>query len=241
MKYFARTLLFVLLSALGVSAHATELTAGVSAAGKRLPAPPQVVQQETTSTSVSTLQAEFRGAQFVVAETSAQPLFSSTKHQVITLVEHSQDPWSRAFDLAESRETINLGAEYRYQDFWGTLAVTLVSEMTDKERGEYGKISYNYPFQVGDNFVLSPEVSYTYMNGEYLDQYLGLQESRDPALGVTTAATSRVSVGLGAKQGVSERWQLNYKAAVGVMDPAENSTEPDVYDYTLGVGVAYSF
>ncbi|GAA5215487.1 MipA/OmpV family protein [Corallincola platygyrae] len=225
-----------------VTVQATELTQGVAAAIDRFPDYP-LLEAELVNTSPRTeLQAEYRGAQFVVAESKTQPLFNSTKHSVSTLVEHSQDPWQLAFSEAERRERVNLGAEYRYQDFWGSVAVSLVSELSDEQRGEYGKLSYSYPIHLGGDFQLFPELSYTYMNGVYAEHYLGQPVSNKPSETEQTSSTSKVSLGLGAKQGLSDHWQLNYSAAVDKLDEGEQQADDSQnIEYRLGVGVAYSF
>ncbi|TCI04578.1 hypothetical protein EZV61_00945 [Corallincola luteus] len=221
------------------AAQATEVTDGVATAGDRFPNFP-LLSQQLAQQPEKDLQVEYRGAQFVVSEASSQPLFSSTKHSVATLVEHSQDLWEPAFDSEEEKDRVNLGAEYRYQDFWGTVAVSLVSELSEQARGEYGKLSYSYPLQVTGDLKLFPEVSYTYMNGEYAEHYLGQPLLAEDGSAVTEGA-SKVSVGVAAKQGLSESWQLNYNAAVGKLEANEAKAEAPVYEYTLGVGVAYSF
>lgn len=144
---------------------------------------------------------------------------NNRNHQLSAIVEIGPDEWDKGdleddsplnTDLLEDRDrSFNAGVQYTFRGRWGAVKFKALTDVSDTHEGNYGDISYTYPWRVTNEIALVGTVGVSLLDSDYTTYYYGIPE--DQAGGSTAGElddASRAYVSLLATYNLTKKWQL---------------------------------
>jgi outer membrane scaffolding protein for murein synthesis (MipA/OmpV family) len=80
--------------------------------------------------------------------------------------------------LEERKQTVDAGAEVRFQGKWGALNANYLTDTLDRPKGQSAEISYRYTFDRG-SFSFSPFVTWAWNDDKLTNYYFGVSEQEE--------------------------------------------------------------
>ncbi len=140
-------------------------------------------------------------------------------HQLSAIVEIGPDEWDKD-DLKNSSplntpllddrdRSFNAGLQYVFRGDWGAVKVKALTDISDNHEGNYGDVSYSYPWNISDKFRLVGTVGVTLLDSDYTTYYYGIPKDQ---LGGSNAGelddANRSYASLLATYHLNKKWQL---------------------------------
>lgn len=179
----------------------------------------------------------YQGERFywMIAQGGYKFLDNKGDHQLAAIVEIGPDYWDEddvdndAFDPAvvgkiEDRDrSFNAGFLYTYRKDWGIIKLKAATDISDEHNGNYGDISYSYPFNVNKQLNITATVGVNFMDSDYATYYYGFEDAVGGRGDVDDA--HRTYGSLTATYDLDDKWQLiGVVKAVALDDELESSS-----------------
>ena len=152
---------------------------------------------------------------------------------------------SSFFSTVEAREqSLDGGVQLGWEQPWGELSLSWVTDTTDKHNGEEVDLTYRFT-QTYDRWVLSSFVSYLHQDSDLVSYYYNVSaaESRDDLPEYSAGASQRWRAGINTSYAWSKRMRLFANFSYDWLGD-EISDSPLVDEsglYSVMVGLAYGF
>lgn len=180
-----------------------------------------------------------------------------SSHQVAVIVEIGGDSWEKEdleddsflqslpIEIEDRDRAFNAGLLYSYRASWGLIETKIATDVSDSHEGNYGDISYSYPWRVSDKLMLISSIGVNWIDSDYATYYYGI-----PGLIEVDDAT-RVHASIFATYTLDSRWQVMGFLKVVSLDSelednplgalSERRLTDDDTESIVGLGFTYKF
>jgi outer membrane protein len=180
---------------------------------------------------------------------------NSSSHQLAAIVEIGGDSWKKEdleddsflqdLSIEDRDRAFNAGLLYSYRASWGAIKTKIATDVSDTHEGNYGDISYSYPWRVSDKLMLISTIGVNWIDSDYATYYYGI-----PGLIEVDDAT-RVHASIFATYTLDPRWQVMGFLKVVSLDSelednplgilSERRLTDDNTESVVGLGFTYKF
>ncbi|WP_158100630.1 MipA/OmpV family protein [Neiella marina] len=178
------------------------------------------------------------------------------------IIEDQQNRWSvfigassDEFDASKSRKlrafddrdmSAMLGTRYRHANSWGVIDAKVAFDVSDKSDGSMASVSYGYPVQATDNWMIMPRGFVKMMDSDYANYYYGVSEEEARTIGATAyqpGSAIKYGVELISTYQLNQDWQINAGARLQMLDSdlRDSPMVSDDNEATIFTGVTYRF
>ncbi|MBD1388223.1 MipA/OmpV family protein [Neiella sp. HB171785] len=178
------------------------------------------------------------------------------------LLEDQQRRWSvfigasgEEFDASKSRKlrafddrdmSAMLGTRYRHASSWGVIDAKVAVDVSDNSDGSVASISYGYPIQANDDWMIMPRGFVKMMDSDYANYYYGVSEEEARTIGATAyqpGSSIKYGVELISSYQLNQDWQINAGARLQMLDSdlRDSPMVSDDNEVTFFTGVTYRF
>lgn len=178
-----------------------------------------------------------------------------SRHQIAAIVEIGGDSWEKEdleddsflqdLPIEDRDRAFNAGLLYSYRASWGVIKTKIATDVSDSHDGNYGDISYSYPWRASDKLTFVASIGVNLIDSDYATYYYGIPDL------IEVDSATRVYASIFATYALDDRWQLlGFLKAVSLDSELEDNplgmlsqrrlTDDDT-ESIAGLGFTYKF